>query len=197
MSAHTMKHALLNNSAPLGRHAPSARRFDFAVTVCVIGLLATWLLHSLNAAQHEIEKVTHQTALNNMRLGMAEAWIHHNVANTAFNVYSLVGTNPMQFIAEKPSNYVGEYQAAPSTNQAIWYFNTQTKQLIYVYSDGEQITYRLVLATGQANTTLNSISGLSLVPVVNTHALLRDQLSNSVTQKYAALDRNEIHNFLD
>jgi hypothetical protein len=66
----------VNLSARLSRHAPSAHRFDFMVVVCVIGILATWLLHSLNSAQDDIEKVIQETELNNLRLSIDEAWVH-------------------------------------------------------------------------------------------------------------------------
>ena len=150
-------------SAQLSRHAPSTHRFDFAITVCVIGILATWLLHSLNEAQHDIEKVILETELTNVRLGMAEAWVHKNVTNQPVNMEALKDSNPMLLIMEKPANYIGELSEEPRSSKAIWYFDTQKKRLIYVFSDGHQARYRLVSTAGQASASLLAVGGLDLV----------------------------------
>jgi len=150
-------------SESLSRHAPSAHRFDFAVTLCVIGMLATWLLHYLNQAQAEVEKIILNTELNNLRLGMAETWIHKSVTNQPVNIEALKGSNPMRLIAEWPGNYMGELAQAPKTSKAIWYFDTRKKQLIYVFNDGRQAAYTLVGTAGLAKYSVLSIGGLDLV----------------------------------
>lgn len=158
----------------LSRHAPSAHRFDFAVTLCIIGILATLLLHRLNEAQADIEKVILETELNNLRLGMTEAWLHKSVTNQPINVEALKACNPMLLVAERPSNYIGELTQAPSTNKAVWYFDTQKKQLVYVFNDGHQARYKLVSTAGRAGASLVSIGGVDLVP---------DVQNNKVTKK--------------
>ena len=159
--------------AQLTRHAPTARRFDFAVTLCVIGILATCLLHYLNQAQAEIEKVILDTELNNLRLGLAEAWIHKSVANQPINIEALNGRNPMRLIAERPSNYVGEYALAPKASTAIWYFDTQKQQLIYVFNDGLEASYILASRVGKNSASLVSVGGLDLVPVVPNNEVVK------------------------
>lgn len=150
-------------SAQLSRHAPSSHRFNFAISLCVIGILATWLLHSLNEAQHDIEKVILETELTNLRLGMAETWVHKNVTNQPVKIEALKDSNPMLLIMEKPANYIGERAEEPRSSKAIWYFDTQKKRLIYVFSDGHQARYRLVSTAGQASASLLAIGGLDLV----------------------------------
>jgi hypothetical protein len=147
----------------LSKYAPNVRRFDFAVTLCVIGVLATCLLHYLNEAQGAIEKVIVETELNNLRLGLAEAWVHKNVTNQSINIEALKGSNPMQLIAEKPANYVGEHAQAPGNSKAVWYFDTQKKQLIYIFNDGLEAAYILVCTAGRTSASLISIGGLDLV----------------------------------
>jgi hypothetical protein len=147
----------------LSKYAPNVRRFDFMVTLCVIGVLATCLLHYLNEAQREIEKVIVETELNNFRLGLAETWVHKNVMNESINIDTLKGSNPMQLIADKPANYVGEHVQAPSNGKAIWYFDTRKKQLIYINRDGLEAAYILAFRAGKTGTSLVSMSGLDLV----------------------------------
>ena len=88
----------------LSRHAPSARRFDFAVTLTVIGILASLLLGYLNKAQHEIERLIVETELNSFRLSLAEAWVHKIVSNQSIDCTALQNSNPMLLLDEKPEN---------------------------------------------------------------------------------------------
>ncbi len=148
--------------AQLTRHAPTARRFDFAVTLCVIGFLATCLLHYLNKTQAEVEKVILETELDNLRLGLAEAWIHKSVAYQTTDIEALKDSNPMLLIASRPNNYIGESAQAPIDSNEIWYFDTQKKQLIYVFSNGQQAAYKLAGAAGQTSASLVSVGRLDL-----------------------------------
>jgi len=157
----------------LSKYAPNVRRFDFMVTLCVIGVLATCLLHYLNEAQREIEKVIVETELNNFRLGLAETWVHKNVMNESINIDALKGSNPMQLIADKPANYVGEHAQAPSNSNAIWYFDTQKKQLIYINKDGLEAAYILVCRADQTSASLVSIDSLDLVQDVPKNGVVR------------------------
>ena len=52
----------------LKKHSAGAHRFDFAITLTVISILATLLLNSLNRAQVSIEQMTRDAELNNINL---------------------------------------------------------------------------------------------------------------------------------
>jgi hypothetical protein len=149
----------------LSRHAPSSHRFDFTVMLCIIGVLATLLLHYLNEAQADIEKVILKTELNNLRLGLAEAWIHKSVTYQPIDIEALKDSNPMLLIATRPENYIGESSLAPKASKAIWYFDTRKKQLIYVFNDGQQAAYKLVGTTEKTSASLVSVGGIDLVLV--------------------------------
>jgi general secretion pathway protein G len=142
----------------LSKYAPSTHRFDFAITLCVIGIVAACLLHYLNAAQYEFEKVIQKTELNNLQLGITETWVHKSMSNKSMNIEALKNSNPMLLIASKPNNYIGEY-AQPPRDRAIWYFNTHKKQLIYVFSNGLEAAYILVCRAGKTNASLVSVGG--------------------------------------
>jgi type II secretory pathway pseudopilin PulG len=156
----------LKVGAQLPRHAPSTHRFDFAVTLTVIGILATLLLNYLNKAQNDIEKVIVETQLNSLRLSLAEHWVDKSLKNQSINSETLINSNPMLLLAERPDNYIGEFYKAPSNKKAVWYFDTAKKQLIYVFNDGHQARYGLSSTAGQAKASLLSVGGLDLVKVV-------------------------------
>jgi type II secretory pathway pseudopilin PulG len=150
----------------LPRHAPSTHRFDFAVTLIVIGILATLLLGYLNKVQKDIEKVIVETELNNLRLSLAEAWVHKSIKNQSFDSELLNESNPMNLIVEKPDNYIGELSEAPSNDKEVWYFDTTKKQLIYVFNDGHQAQFRFSKIAGTNKASLLTVGGLDLIRVV-------------------------------
>ncbi|MEQ1767254.1 MAG: hypothetical protein ABL859_07470 [Methylotenera sp.] len=149
--------------AQLPRHAASTHRFDFAVTLTVIGILATLLLGYLNKAQNDIEKVIVETELNNFRLSLTEYWVNKSLMNQSIDSKALNNSNPMLLIAERPENYIGEFSEAPGSSKAVWYFDTTTKQLIYVFNDGHQASYKLSSTAGRAKASLLTVGGLDLV----------------------------------
>jgi hypothetical protein len=150
-------------SAKLPRHAPTTHRFDFAITLIVIGILATLLLGYLNKAQNDIEKVIVETELNSLRLSLAEYWVDESLKNQSIKSETLKNGNPMLLIAERPDNYIGEFSEAPSSKKEAWYFDTTKKQLIYVFNDGRQARYTLSSTAGQAKASLLTVGGLDLV----------------------------------
>jgi hypothetical protein len=141
----------------LSKYAPSTHRFDFAITLGVIGILATCLLHYLNVAQNELEKVIQKTELNNLRLEIIETWVHRSVINKPINIEAIKNSNPMLLIATKPNNYIGEHAQAPRDSRKIWYFNTQKKQLTYVFNDDLEASYILACRAGQTSVSLVSV----------------------------------------
>jgi hypothetical protein len=154
---------MLKVGAKLPRHVPSMHRFDFAVTLTVIGILATLLLGYLNKVQNDIEKVIVETELNNLRLSLAESWVHKSVKNQLIDNKVLKDSNPMLLVNEKPENYIGEFSEAPSNKKEIWYFDTTKKQLIYIFNDGQKARYRLSISAGQTKASLLTAGGLDLV----------------------------------
>lgn len=153
-------------SAILISYPPTTHRYDFAVTLTVIGILATLLLSSLNKAQNEIEKLVVATELKSMRLSLAEAWIDKNVRNQPINGALLQDSNPMLLMNEKPKNYLGEFAEKPIDRIEVWYFDTTKKRLIYVFNDGEHATYRLSHGNELIKSSPLAIGGLDLVEEV-------------------------------
>jgi hypothetical protein len=149
--------------ALLPRHTPSTHRFDFAVTLTVIGILATLLLGYLNKGQNDIEKVIVETEINSLRLSLAEHWVDKSIMNQSIDSEALKNSNPMLLIAESPENYIGELSEAPRSKKAVWYFDTAKKQLIYVFNNGRQARYRLSSTAGQAKASLLTVGGLDLI----------------------------------
>jgi len=151
----------------LPRHAPSSHRFNFAIVLTVIGILAFTLLTFLNKAQNDIEKVIVDTELTNLRLSLAEAWINKNIKNQSVDIQALNNSNPMLLITEKPNNYLGELSQKPSNSKEIWYFDSTKKQLVYLFNDRHEARFRLININGANKASALTFAGLGLVKVGN------------------------------
>ncbi|WP_036303077.1 hypothetical protein [Methylotenera sp. L2L1] len=149
------------------KHNIGLHRFDFAITLIIISILVTVLLYSVNRIQTNIQKLTHEAELNNIRLAIAESWVHKHAIHESVNVQDLVNTNPMRFINERPSNYIGEKSVKPSGLYSIWYFDTLKKQLVYVYSNHAEARYILTNTASKTRASLLSTGGLDLVLIAN------------------------------
>lgn len=142
-------------------------RFDFAVTVSIICIIATFLLHSLRQMQNGVDKMIHDAELNNLRLSLAESWVHRQVTYQTVDTKNLVNTNPMRLINEPPKNYIGEKTTRPVNKYKVWYFDINKKELVYVYSSNEEARYVLVSHVQGAETSPLSIGGLDLLTASN------------------------------
>lgn len=154
-------------SAPwkIKKSAQGLYQFDFAVTVIIISILAVMVLKSLDKLEHHIEEVIQETVLNHIRLGLTEYWLHQNVTHQTIDMKTLLNSNPMHYVAEKPENYVGEMPSRPGNSKEIWYFDTGKKELIYVYNDGRQAHYRLESLQAGGTSALLSAGSLAIVAV--------------------------------
>ena len=143
---------------------PDANRFNFAISIAVIAILASILLFSLNRAQSQVEVVMMEADLSNMRWGLRELWAHRNAIGQALADSEIDNANPLRLLGDHPNNYSGEYAETPSDAQSIWYFDTKAQRLVYVFSDGRQLRYRLTHTTKLNRASLGAVGGIDLVP---------------------------------
>lgn len=87
------------------------------------------------------------------------------------SIPGLVDENPMRWLAEVPSNYIGEYFSPKITELPLesWYYDKKNKTLVYLYNHGRNaknpeediVRYKLrVLADESGNR--NSVAGVVL-----------------------------------
>jgi hypothetical protein len=50
--------------------------------------------------------------------------------------------NPVDWIATRPANYVGELDGVPD-GKSVWYFDRQARELVYRFRDGHRARFRL------------------------------------------------------
>jgi hypothetical protein len=140
-----------------------ASRFDFAVSICMIAMLAAMLLVGLNRAQSQAEAVTMEIDVANMRWGLRELWAHRNATGQSLDVSEIDNANPLQLLNDRPKNYSGEYAQTPAGAQSVWYFDSQARRLVYVFNDGRQARYRLTGTAKLNRASLGAVGGIDLV----------------------------------
>jgi prepilin-type N-terminal cleavage/methylation domain-containing protein len=112
--------------------------FELAVTVAVIGILAAALLSRVTMYQEQAEKVAMENVVGVLRsaLGMKAAQL---VAQGRTQEMSKMLTmNPMDLLAQKPSNYIGEVYSPQKgkISPGNWYFNRKQLVLVYIARTG-------------------------------------------------------------
>ena len=104
-----------------------------------------------------------ETDLVNMRWGLRELWAHRNARGQSLVVSEIDNANPLRFLNDHPKNYSGEYAETPTDAQSIWYFDTKAQRLVYVFSDGHQLRYRLTSTARLERASLGAMGGMDLV----------------------------------
>ncbi len=123
---------------PPGRQARSRRGgyslMEFGVAVAVLGVIITVLLQRITAYQDGAELAARDQVLGSLRSAL-----HLRVAGLvaqgrAGEIAQLANQNPMDHLAEKPRNYLGEYYAPEAAELApgSWYFDRTTRVLVYM-----------------------------------------------------------------
>jgi hypothetical protein len=140
-----------------------ASLFVFVIYICIVSILMSVLLSTLNRVQSQAESVAMEADLSNMRWELRELWAHRNATGQSFAASEIENTNPLRLLSGRPNNYSGESPETPPGAQSIWYFDTKAKRLVYVFSDGRQARYRLTSTAKLNRASLGAMGGIDLV----------------------------------
>ena len=112
--------------------------FELAVAVSVIAVLAVVLLGRLEVVQQEAERVAVQQTLLALRAGLRMQVLELYASDRQNQVPALAGQNPIDWLAEKPANYLGAYMAPEMEKlpPSHWFFNRSNAELVYILNRG-------------------------------------------------------------
>jgi prepilin-type N-terminal cleavage/methylation domain-containing protein len=150
---------------------------ELAVVASVIGVLAAVLLNRVIFYQEQAEKAAMEQTVAIIRSALQLQTAARFAKDRAGEIPRLLKQNPMDWLAEKPMNYKGEYYA-PKPNDlepGNWYYDVQSGYLIYsvrnetnFHIDAEepnQVRFRTRLVTSLQDGKV--IEGTTLEPVVS------------------------------
>lgn len=133
------------------------RYLESAVMILVIGTLVMVLFSSLNSARDDMEEASMQGVVQSIRTQLMEAVAHRET----FGDRLPVSDNPMDWVQAKPANYLGAVDRLPEEN-SIWYYDVNSRALIYRYRDGRTARFQLSRAARAAGVR-GVMSGIGLV----------------------------------
>lgn len=138
--------------------------FELAITVAIIGVLAGALLSRVNMYKREAELAAMQNLVGVLRSSLSMRAAQLIAMGRRAEISKLVTMNPMDLLAQKPANYLGEYFTPQNfkISPGNWYFNRKKLVLVYITRTGatfqgavpQQFEYRIELIR-----TLDDASG--------------------------------------
>lgn len=144
-------------------HFAVSSLFNFAITNGIIAILIFAVLANINRAQSQVEQSMMETDVANIRWQLRELWAHRSATGQSISGSEIEDANPLRLLSEPPKNYSGEYAEAPSGAESVWYFDTQARRLVYVFSDGHQVRYRLTGTAKHNRASLGAVGGMDLM----------------------------------
>ena len=114
------------------------RYYEFALVVVLVSVLVLLLLRALERARGEMEETMVQTEVASLRVGLIEVVAHRET----FGGELPKSSNPVDWVATPPANYVGERDGQPD-EKSVWYFDRRSKELVFAFRDGRLARFRL------------------------------------------------------
>jgi general secretion pathway protein G len=110
-----------------------ATLLEFAVAVSVFCILALILLDRMAYYQEWAEKANMEYTAASLKSALLMEFSTLMVEGRMRESSTLLQQNPMDWLAPKPANYIGEFDgAAPDTqSRGIWYYDRGARELVY------------------------------------------------------------------
>lgn len=108
--------------------------FELAVAVALIGVLSAILLSRVVFYQEQVEIARVQRLVASLRSALQLKAATLFIAHRYDQMERLAEENPMSWLVEAPTNYVGEYYAPDKQKipDGNWYFDRQDRTLVYL-----------------------------------------------------------------
>ncbi len=112
--------------------------FELALVVAIIGILAAALLSRVTMYQEQAERVAMENVVGVLRSALSMKAAQLVAQGRPGDVSKLLTVNPMDLLAQKPANYVGEAMTPQKEkiSRGNWYFNRKELLLVYIARTG-------------------------------------------------------------
>ena len=139
------------------------RKFEFAVLVAIIGILAVVLMSALDRVRESFEEAAVQSEAAAIRVELLDWLAHREIIGGKLPE----SRNPIRWIAQQPENYLGELDGAPK-ERGVWYFDSRRQELVYRFRFDREARFRLVRGVEAAGAPGSFVGvGLRRVEVVS------------------------------
>jgi prepilin-type N-terminal cleavage/methylation domain-containing protein len=149
--------------------------FEFVIVITIIATLGALLMTRLQNTAELAEKASMETTANEIRTAMLLEFASNVIHGTTAKNAGLVQANPMDWLVQKPSNYLGEFRDPPANSEQTgnWYYDTGDHLLVYLVRHGDsfrpdsaglkRVRFRVKLVYDE--TEPKAIVGMVLIPV--------------------------------
>lgn len=173
----TRRRSPKNNIATVRRNGRGFTLFELGVTVAVIGILMFVFLSRLAFYREEAEQLAFQQVVTALRAEVRLKVYGLVIANRQKEIAALAGQNPVNWLQQKPSNYLGEYYSPDIKKLASghWFFDRSDGLLVYLLNQGntfgvegsELLQFKVSLSQvpGHAGNNIASSDTLDMIPV--------------------------------
>jgi prepilin-type N-terminal cleavage/methylation domain-containing protein len=113
--------------------------FELAVCMVIMAILAAVLYQRVAMAQREAEVAAAEKLVDVMRVALRLKIARSVIAHREHDLPALAEENPMDWLAKKPNNYLGEYYS-PEINslpKGYWLFDRRDRTLVYLLNNGK------------------------------------------------------------
>jgi prepilin-type N-terminal cleavage/methylation domain-containing protein len=113
--------------------------FELVVVLCILAILAEVLLQRISGTAAIAEKVAMENTVNQINTALLFEFANNVIRNTREKIPAMTEKNPMEWLAQYPSNYVGGFAVSPSTadTQGYWFYDTTEHLLVYTVRRGD------------------------------------------------------------
>ncbi|MES2297876.1 MAG: type II secretion system protein [Pseudomonadota bacterium] len=113
--------------------------FELAIVVAIVGVLAAALLTRVVFYQEQAERANIEQTVGVLRSALTMKVSRLFVSSRLAEAADLVNENPMNWLSQKPKNYLGEFFTPDiqSIEAGNWYFDRGEKRLIYLLNSNQ------------------------------------------------------------
>ena len=175
-----------HSTARLTRVRAGSRGFtllELVVVIIIVSFLAVIAIAKLLAIQVDAERVSMETVLGALRSAIGMTVAESIVRQDLRGLEALVGSNPMDRLAETPHNYLGaiDHPNPAGFEDGNWYFDKDKRELVYLVrnkanfiggvADPPQARFRIESAYRDRNgnkrfdSGIDTVEGLRLTPI--------------------------------
>ncbi len=122
-----------------GRHHMLSKQRGFTlleliVVIIIVSVLAVFALNRYYKLLVDVERASMEHDLGVMRSAISMQVAGHYVAGNMAGLEKLIGSNPMDLLAEKPKNYIGTnlLKTLDNIERGSWFYDRKEETLIYL-----------------------------------------------------------------
>ncbi len=117
--------------------------FELAVVVCIVAVLLVVFLNRVLFYQEQVEKAGMIGVITSVQSSLNMQQLGYLIRNEDAKIANLTKDNPINWLDDKPPNYVGEFfdPALDTIAPGNWAFDLKSRDLIYVPDNTRNISF--------------------------------------------------------